>query len=269
MLRTAGPVDLKISILGTMTFTAGDRAPMLSAAKPRQLLALLIMNPNRPVPIDKLAAELWGDTPPKSAVTTIQTYILTLRKFFTNSLAVDAKVVTKEVLVTEPVGYTLQMRSRQLDLHDFTDLAARGRLASTEGRIAEAAELLRNALDLWRGCPFADVPIGQVLRPKVRGLEEARMVALEDCIDADLRLGRHREVISELSELTGEHLFNERLHGHLMIALYRSGRRLEALEVFQRLRARMIDEVGLEPSKMLWHVHQAVLADSGLEYLSD
>ncbi|MFJ1460486.1 BTAD domain-containing putative transcriptional regulator [Nocardia sp. N2S4-5] len=69
--------------------------------------------------------------------------------------------------------------------------------------------------------------------------------------------------------MTGEHLFNERLHGHLMIALYRSGRRLEALEVFQRLRARMIDEVGLEPSKMLWHVHQAVLADSGLEYLSD
>ncbi|MFI1913909.1 BTAD domain-containing putative transcriptional regulator [Nocardia sp. NPDC020380] len=251
-----------------MHLTSNNRKFTLSAYKPRQVLALLLLNPNRPVAVEKLMEELWGGNPPRSSMTTIQTYILLLRKFLTTSLQISSEQVAKTILVTEPAGYTFQIRPGQLDLHDFNDLSLRGRRAMSEGRIAEAADLLRQALCLWRGHPLADVPVGQVLQPKVRGLEEARLVALEQRIDADLRLGRHREVLAELAELTGEHLFDEKLHGHLMVALYRAGRRLEALDIFRRLRTRMIDEVGLEPSSMLYRVQQAVLADSGIEYLS-
>lgn len=260
-------IDMKISVLGSIELVSRGRKFTLSAYKPRQVLALLLLNPNRPVSVDKLMEELWGEDPPRSSMTTIQTYILLLRKFLINSLQIDADYVAKKILVTEPAGYTFHVRVGQLDLHEFNELAAKGRHALAGNRITEAADLLRRALDLWRGNVLADVPVGQVLQPKVRGLEEARLTALEERIDADLRLGRHREVLSELAELTGEYEFNELLHGQLMVALYRVGRRSEALDLFRRLRARMIDEVGLEPSSMLYRVQQAVLADSGIEYL--
>jgi SARP family transcriptional regulator, regulator of embCAB operon len=261
MLTDDDTIDMRATVLGPLTIGVDQIVQSPSAFKPRQVLALLLLNANRSVPVAEFTRELWDERPPPSALTTLQTYILQLRKFIQRALGVSAEVAAKKVLVTVPGGYQFRIRAAHLDLAVFNRLAIQGGQALATGNAPGAAAGLRTALELWQGRALVDVPAGPVVEPRVRGLEEARLVVQEQCIDAELRCGRHREVLSELAALIIEHRYNETLHGHFMLALHRSGRRSEALEIYQRVRATLIDEVGLEPSGNLQRLHQAILTD--------
>jgi DNA-binding SARP family transcriptional activator len=239
-----------------------------SASKSRKVLSLLTVNANRVVPIYTLQKELWGDTPPRSALTTLQTYILQLRKLLGAALADDPRAA-KDVLVTQPTGYLLQARDSDIDVHDYQRLATQGQQALAAGDHRRASQLLADALCVWQGPALVDVQAGLVLEVHAIRLEESRTTVLEQRIEADLRLGRHHQVTSELHALVAEHTFNENLHAQLMTALHRSGRRGEALAVYHSLRQSMIDELGLDLSPRLQRLQQSILScDPELDNLS-
>jgi DNA-binding SARP family transcriptional activator len=222
----------------------------------RQVLALLLMRRNRLVPMETVVEELWSDNPPKSALATAQTYIYQLRKIIeTEGLVTDSR----EFLVTRPSGYMLKVEPSELDVYVFEEEVRQGRALLEDGRAEESARLLRHALGLWAGRPFADINSGPVLEAHAVNLEEQRLHALELRIRADFMLGRERGLIGELRSLTALHPFNEWFHGQLIMALSRAGRRNEALEVFDNLRQTLDNELGLLPSVEIEEIRQSVL----------
>jgi DNA-binding SARP family transcriptional activator len=252
---------VQIRVLGPLLVSQGDASLVPTAAKPRSVLALFLLNLDQTVPVAALIKELWGTAPPGSALTTLQTYIVQLRKLFGAGLGMRTSQVAKTVLITTPGGYLLRSVSDASDLHWYEHLSAAGRRALAAGDDAAAADLLTRAQQLWRGPALADVRAGHLLKPQVKRLEESRLATVEQAIEARLRLGRHHEVLSELTAVTDEHRLHENLHAQFMVALHRSGRRQEALRVFQELRGRLREDLGLEPSKRLRLVQQAILAD--------
>lgn len=146
-----------------------------------------------------------------------------------------------------------------MDVHTYETLVAGGQNAFDQGDDETAADLLRKALALWQGPALVDVRVGPILDIEVLRLAESRLVTTERRIDVDLRLGRHTELLAELAELIARHPQHEGLHSQAMVALYRSGRQAKALDVFRRLRTRLIDELGVEPSQQLQRLHQAML----------
>jgi len=221
----------------------------------------MLLHTNQTVPVRALIQELWGNGQPASALTTLQTYILHLRKLFSSALAVPIPQIAKTVLLTTPGGYLFRCMSDDVDVHVYERLAAAGRRALAAGENAVAAELLVQAQGLWRGPALADVRAGELLEPQVKRLEESRLTTAEQSIEARLRLGRHHELLSELSGMLVQYPLHENLHAQFMVALHRSGRRQEALRVFQRLRTTMREELGLEPSRRLHLLQQAILSD--------
>lgn len=261
---------MELGILGSLYLhdtMCGDGLDLTpSAAKPRQVLSLLALSANHVVTIPLMIKELWDEDPPRSAMTTIQTYIFQLRKLLAAAPSLAERKISEDVLVTTAGGYTLRLGSDPFDLWRFERLAAAGRLRLADNDIAGAAASLREALELWRGPALVDVQHGQLLSVHVTRLEEARLTTLEQRIEADLRLGRHHELVSELFALVSQHQFNESLYGKYMLALYRCGRRGDALAAFHRLRRALIDELGLEPSRPVQRLHQAILStDPALE----
>ncbi|MFJ3904246.1 BTAD domain-containing putative transcriptional regulator [Streptomyces sp. NPDC090025] len=225
-----------------------------SAPKVRQVLALLALRANSTVPLHQLVEELWEERPPSSAATTLQTYIYQLRKLPGLSLE------------TTPGGYRLSVPQGSLDSMRFTELADLGRTAMEDGRVTEAADLLHRALAVWRGPALSDLTPGPIVGIDALRLAEQCYEVLEERIDADLLLGRHHRLISELTALAADNPTREGLHAKLMLSLYRAGRRPDALEVFQRIRRVLIRELGLEPCSELQWLHQQVLAgDRGLD----
>ena len=239
----------------------GDSSATPTAPKPRSVLALLLLQANQTVPVTALIQELWGHEPPASALTTLQTYVLHLRKLFSAALASPASEIAKSVLVTTPGGYLFRSISDDFDLARYERLSSEGRQALAAGQNALAAERLTQAQALWRGPALTDVRAGPLLQPQVKRLEESRLTTVEQGIEARLRLGRHQEVLSDLAGMMAEHRLHENLHAQFMVALHRSGRRQEALRVFQQLRSTMTEELGLEPSKRLHLLQQAILSD--------
>ncbi|WFB09102.1 SARP family transcriptional regulator [Streptomyces sp. LX-29] len=197
--------------------------------------------------------ELWGSRPPVTALATLQSYIYKVRK---QVLGEEGRAA----LHTKPNGYLLTVPDADLDLRCFEELAARGRTELDAGDARRASRSLGEALALWRGGPLAGVESGALLSAQVARLQESRLRTLELRIQADFTLGRHHELISELKTLCAAHPFNEGLHAKLMIALYRSGRRYEALELYQTFRRGLVDELGLEPSPHLGRLQNAVLS---------
>jgi SARP family transcriptional regulator, regulator of embCAB operon len=252
---------MEIMILGPLVLRHADRVATPTAPKPRSVLGLLLLNGDQTVPSSALSRDLWGDSPPVSAATTLQTYILQIRKSLGRLLGLTVAEVAKTLLVTVPGGYLLRTTTAEFDRRIFDQLALSGRRALAEGRNAEAAELLLRACMIWRGPALADVRPGVVTEPQLKALEQVRLNTLEQCIDARMRLGQHQDVLPELTLLVAEHGLNENLCAQLMVALHRSGRRREALAVFHRLRVGMVEELGLEPSKRLHLLQQAILAD--------
>ncbi|MGW3124218.1 AfsR/SARP family transcriptional regulator [Streptomyces sp. NPDC001107] len=252
---------MDIQILGALGVREGGVSITPTAPKARQVLALLALHADQVVPVSALVEELWADRPPRSARTTLQTYVLQLRELITAALAQGGAgpVCAKDVLVTCPSGYRLDARGGSSDVRDFERLAGLGYRAMDAGDHPRAARLLREALGLFSGTPFADVQTGSRLGVEARRLEESRLCALDQRIEADLRLGRHRELLAELTVLVSRYRTHENLHAQFMLALQRSGRRSEALEVFRRLRTTLVRELGIEPSAALRRLQRSIL----------
>jgi DNA-binding SARP family transcriptional activator/WD40 repeat protein len=245
---------VRFRILGPLEVAEGDVTRPLGGARQRAVLAILLVHRGEVVSGERLVEELWGDRAPATAGKVLQAYISRLRK-----------AIGADVLLTRGRGYVLSPAAGELDLDEFERLAAGGRAALAAGDAASAAARLREALGLWRGPPLADFRYEAFAQGEIARLEEARLAALEDRIDADLALGRHGEVIAELEALVHAHPLRERLWAQLMIALYRAGRQSDALLAFRRARGRLAAEVGVEPGPELRALETAVLAhDPGL-----
>ncbi|KUN00427.1 hypothetical protein AQI95_34565 [Streptomyces yokosukanensis] len=253
---------MDIDVLGALAAHENGISVTPTAPKPRRVLALLALHADHMVSVAALTEELWGANPPRSARTTLQTYVLQLRDLIGAALArgEDAGTVTaKDVLVTLPGGYRLDLRGGRLDFREFERRAGEGYRAMDAGDHSSAAKRLGEALSLWNGGALADVQAGDRIALEVKRMEEARLCALDQRIEADLRLGRHRELLSELTVLVNQYRMHESLHGQFMLALHRSGRRGEALSVYQRLHTTMVQELGLEPSPVLSRLQRSIL----------
>ncbi|MFE6487824.1 BTAD domain-containing putative transcriptional regulator [Streptomyces sp. NPDC057757] len=273
---------MQIDVLGILDVRENGVCIAPSAPKPRQVLALLALHADQVVPVSALIDELWAGRPPRSGRTTLQTYVLQLRDLITLALeqdtppapvsaavpgaapAVSAAAAAgrrsaKDVLVTAPGGYMLVSGGGSSDVREFDRLAGMGYRALDAGDVKDAARLLREALALWGGAAFADVQAGARLQMEAMRLEESRLCALDQRIEADLRLGRHRELLAELTVLTSRYRTHENLHAQFMLALHRSGRRGEALDAYHRLRTTLVRDLGLEPSARLRRLQQSIL----------
>jgi DNA-binding SARP family transcriptional activator/streptogramin lyase len=240
---------MEFRILGPLEVVDNGREIALAGSKQRALLALLLLHPNRVVPRDRLIDELWNTTPPETARTALQVHVSQLRK-----------ALGRDVIATRAPGYAIDVQPDTLDAERFERLVEGAGSVEPE----RAAELLREALALWRGPPLAD--LDESLARAERGrLEEQRLLALEQRIDAELALGRHAQLVPELEALVRADPFRERLRAQLMLALYRCGRQAEALEAYQQGRRLLADELGLEPGEGLKGLEKAILAqDSSL-----
>jgi SARP family transcriptional regulator, regulator of embCAB operon len=255
-------------VLGPLEVSSGSTVGHLTASKPRQLLALMLLRPSLVVPVDTMSSELWEDEPPSSAQTTIQTYVLHIRRMLASTLGVSQAEVTRDILVTTAGGYRLRVGPGELDLHDYERLVTDGRAALDRGDHDGGSALLSRALGLWRDTALADVRLGAVLRIDVARLEEDRLAAVQQRIDAQMRLDNHQGVLCELGCLAARHPLHEDLQARYMLALYRSGRRTDALDTFHRLRSTLRDGLGLEPSGRLQQLQQAILnADPALDLM--
>jgi DNA-binding SARP family transcriptional activator len=253
---------MEFRVLGSLQVCADGVEVTPSAPKLRGVLAFLVFRHNQVIPVTTLIDELWGEDPPRSALSTLQTYMYKLRKLLDEAGGGD-------MLVTKPTGYLAAIPPEGIDVCRFERYVAEGRHAFDQGDALRASEILSRALSMWRGPALADVATGERLSAHVIGIEECRLVALELRLEADLRLGRHRELVSELKELASTHPLHEALHAMLMVALSRSGRRIEALDTYQLFRRTLVDELGLEPGPMLRNLQSALLSDDALpEYLS-
>jgi DNA-binding SARP family transcriptional activator len=225
-------VDFRI--LGPLEVLEGGRALPLGRGKQRALLALLLLRANEVVAQDRLIDELWGESPPPTAATALHGYVSRLRK-----------LLGAERVQTQPPGYFLRLEPRELDRERFERLIERARY--------------HEALELWRGPPLADVAFESFVQPEIARLDELRLAALEGQIEDDLARGCDAELVGELESLVAEHPLRERFAAQLMVALYRSGRQADALDVYQATRSRLVDELGLEPSETLSRLQRQIL----------
>lgn len=253
---------MDIRVLGPLVATEAGTDTMPTAVKPRQVLALLAMNPGRVVHLPALIEELWNGNPPRSAIATLQTYVLQIRNRIRQALLRDPHARThnpKHVLVTRFEGYVLETSDGFFDAGDFQQHAERGHQAMEAGELPTAVGCFREALELWRGPALVDVQLGPLLEIRVTQLEEARLAALQGRIEAELALGRHHELLSELTALTARYPLNEALHAQFMYALHTCERRADALEVYGRLESVLLRELGLAPEPELRRLRAAIL----------
>lgn len=221
-----------------------------------QVLALALTSPNKIVSVESFIRELWGDSPPRSALTTLQTYIYHVRKLFLKENGSEEK---RPAIVTCPSGYLLEVDESALDVADFERLVQQGKRHLETEDPEVASRLLKEALEIWRGPALSNIPVGPLLEAHTSYFTEIRIRAAELRVEAEQRLGRHRELIPELRGLVREYPFNEWFYGQLISALSRSGRRAEALQVYQDLRQFLGSELGLDPSPEIQQIQQEVL----------
>ena len=239
---------LDFRILGPLEVLRDAQPLALGGPKARATLAILLLDANRVVSVERLADDLYAGAPPVTAVTQVQRQVSELRK-----------VLGADAIETRTPGYVVRTDAEQLDLHRFEGLAQDAAAALERGEAEAAAPLYRRALDLWRGAPLADLAYEPFAQSAIARLEELRLTLLEDTFEAELRLGRHAQLLGELEALVWDHPLRERLRGQLMLALYRSGRQAEALELYRTTRRTLADEFGLEPTKLLQDLQHAML----------
>jgi SARP family transcriptional regulator, regulator of embCAB operon len=251
---------IEIQLLGSLRALACGTSIAPSARKERQVLALLALNPGQMVTSPTLIEEVWGDRPPGVPSASLHTYILHLRQRLQPALARDGRRSPKDVLITGPGGYTLDVPPENIDAGRYEQLVTTGRRAIMHGDYATAARTLAVALEEWRGRALVDVDLGPQLQVERTRLEESRLCTLDLRIDADLRLGRHRLLLDELAALCARHPWFENFHAQHMLALHRSGLRSRALAVYRRLYDYVSKHLGVDPSWHLRQLHQAILA---------
>jgi DNA-binding SARP family transcriptional activator len=228
---------LEFRILGPLEVLEDDRPIPLGGARQRALLAILLTRANEAVSTDRMIDELWGETPPRTALNTLQYYVSQLRK-----------LLGPDRIVRRPPGYAIRVEPDELDLTRFEQLLEQG-----------GSEPVREALALWRGPALADFAYEEFAQAEAARLDELRLAALEQRIDADLALGGHAELVGEVEKLVAHHPLREKLRGQLMLALYRSGRQAEALGAYKAMRRALVDELGIEPSPALQELERAML----------
>ncbi|MGW3659742.1 BTAD domain-containing putative transcriptional regulator [Streptomyces sp. NPDC005151] len=249
-----GVPSLSIRVLGAVEITGSRAGRTPSAPMAKRLLASLLLHANEAVRVSTLVDELWDGEPPRLARKTIQTYVYQLRKEFAGGFG--------ERLLTCPNGYQVSLGRDEYDLWQFEQYLARGHVALDEDDPREAARVLRAALALWRGDAFANIDTGPSLAALIAPLADARMTTIRLRAEADLRLGRHQQILGELRQLTAEHPLNEDFAGQFMLAAYRSGQRTAALHAFAQLRRALVSELGIEPSHRLQRLQSDVLNES-------
>ncbi len=252
---------MDVKILGPFEAQIGDIDILPTAAKVRQVLAVLALQPGRVVSARTLAEELWDESP-RSAATTLQTYIMQLRRRISAAYEqVDPSRSAKSVLVTRHLGYALEIDPADVDAVEFARLSQAGQNALDAGDLERASTLLNRALQLWRGDPLLDLTAGGQLSIEVLRLRELWQTTLECRIDVDLAVGRYHHVLAELATLVARDPMNEGLCERYMLALNHVGRRNQALTVFRSLRRCLVDELGVEPSGRLHQLQMRILND--------
>ena len=216
----------------------------IGGQRQRALLALLLLNANRVVATERLVDQLWGEHPPPTAITSLQNGVAQLRK-----------ALGAERVKTRAPGYLIAVEPHELDLTAFE----RAVHESREGAPAARSQALRDALARWHGPPLADFTYEAFAQGEIARLEELRLAALEERIDADLEAGAPPELVGELEALVAEHPLRERLRGQLMLALYRAGRQAEALAAYRDARHALTEELGIEPSPSLQRLNASIL----------
>ena len=241
---------LELGILGPIEVRIDDVPATLGGPRQRAVLAVLAIRPNQVVSVDRLIDDIWAEHPPERAVHTVHVFMSRLRR---------ALSAAGDRLITRPPGYVLELNVDELDADRFEHLYKAGRAALDAGRPEDAVAALTKALALWRGPPLADFTYEPFAQGAIARLDELRLGAREELIEAQLAAGRHEQVVSELEFLIREHPFRERPRGQLMLALYRCGRQAQALEAFQDARRTLIEELAVEPGDFLRELEQAIL----------
>ncbi|MGQ0803461.1 MAG: BTAD domain-containing putative transcriptional regulator, partial [Actinomycetota bacterium] len=247
---------MQFRVLGPIEAEARARRLELGSTKQRALLTLLLLHANRPVSADTLVEDLWGAAAPARAAATLHAYVSRLRRGLEPARPAGAR---GGVLVTQAGGYALRVGPDELDAWRFEHLVAAGRAALAAGQVADAADLLRQGLALWRGPAYGEFATAHFAMAEAARLEELRRTAIEDHCDAGLRLGQHGALVGELERTVAADRLRERPAGQLMVALYRSGRQGEALAVYQSTRRALVDQLGVEPGPELRELEAAVL----------
>ncbi|MFC1414363.1 BTAD domain-containing putative transcriptional regulator [Streptacidiphilus sp. N1-12] len=243
---------MQFCLLGPLVVLDGATERPVSGSKLRGLLAVLLLHANQELAPGTLRQHLWGDNAPDSADASLRNLIARLRR------ALGDEAGSR--LRTSPGGYLLRVTEGELDLQVFADRCKQGRQLLEKSEWAGAGDVLASALSLWRGDPFSGIPDGpELLHAQDQWLRETRLLAQEGRIEADLQLGRDQELIAEIRALADAHPLREGLHAQLMLALHRAGRQAEALEVFQVLRRRLVDELGVEPGPLVRQAQREVL----------
>jgi len=249
-------LPLEFRILGPLEAVDDGRPIQLGGPRQRAVLAILLLSANRVVSIDRLADDLYGEAVPATAVAQVQRQISDLRKLL------------GAVIETRPPGYLVRVERDGLDLERFERSAGEGAAALERGAYDDAAARLRQALELWRGPALADLAYEPFAAGPVARLEELRLTALEQRVEADLARGLHRPLVGELEALVEQHPTHERFRAQLMLALYRSGRQEDALATYRALRATLVESFGIEPTPALTELEGAVLRqDHALDLL--
>jgi DNA-binding SARP family transcriptional activator/transcriptional regulator with XRE-family HTH domain len=248
---------MEFGLLGPLMVRRGGAVVTLPSGGQRVVLAALLLRAGQLVTVDELAEALWGTAPPRRARVSVQNHVMRLRRSLGNE--------GRDRICTRRGGYVLKAQNRELDVTRFGERLAAARTAARAGGWDAAAGQARAALSLWRGEPLADVRSDLLATREVPPLTELRLQALELRIDADLHQGHHGEVIAEAQALAAGHPLRERLHGLLILALYRDGRQAEALAAYQAARTVLIEELGVEPGPVLAGLHHQILnADPAL-----
>ena len=239
-------------LLGPLEFTINGQPVGIASARQRVVLTILLLEANRTVSLNRLIDAIWDDDPPATARSQVHTCISALRQQLSH---IDAKCE----IVTRPAGYEICISNNELDICEFQRLSSNGLAAAEENRPEEAIRDLRAALRLWRGVAAADVE-SRIARAAAGRLDEDRLNVLEACIELELGLGRHHDLVGHLSELVKQYPLREQFRAQHILALYRSGRQVEALDAFVEVRQFLVEELGLEPGKELVDLHRAILA---------
>src|SRR5215218_5974376 len=248
---------MEFRLLGPLEVLDAGQQVAVGGHKRRALLALLLLHRNEVVPAERLIDELWDGRPPATAAKGLQVQVSQLRKELARGSDPNGTA-----LVTRASGYVLQVSPDAVDVDRFERAVAEGERARAAGRPEEALARLRDALVLWRGAPLVDFAYEAFAQDEISRLDELRLVAVEERIDAELALGRHHQIVAELQGLVGVHPLRDRLRAQLMLALYRCGRRADALEAFREARRVSVEELGLEPGPALRELEAQILADS-------
>jgi DNA-binding SARP family transcriptional activator len=239
-------------VLGPLELRRGQRSVPVRGRREQAVLTMLLLADGGTISVERLVAAAWDGDPPPGAVKAIRNCVSALR----HRLAADGGPVIP--IEATPAGYRLPAGAGRLDARDFRRQVDAARQLATAGDVARAAAGLRDALSRWRG-PALDGAGGQVVQDCAARLDEERMTVLEECLDLELALGRHRQVTGELLALARQHPLRERFTGRLMLALYRSGRQAEALDAYFRLAKRLAVDLGIDPTPAVTQLHEAIL----------